>query len=254
MITIKFIRNISLATLFVFFAFSAYSQHWAIRPELLLTSTKGKLIENTSLYLPNSSVFYNHPDVSLSIDYNRPKSRFSLGIGTFSSGVSFQGSTGVNNGILGFLFPPSSLALGTGGGIHSTISYEHVLIPKLRSKWFLGGGFNCWIMEPGENTGADFFWGNSNTLGDSLFRSNAVTAGWHLRTSFVWCNRKQKEVMQFIVRFNGSFGLAQHTLISRYDLLSPENLPNQQVKYKLTGTSIQVGISKTLVTFQKRKK
>jgi hypothetical protein len=237
------------------FSIVSSGQQWAIRPELLLTSTKAKMVDNSTSFKPYTSVYNNLPDISLSVDYyNKNKNRWSLGIGTFSPGLKFQGNGTNNNGILGFLFPPGIIGLGTGGGVQLLGSYEQLLFPKMRSQWFLGGGLNCWLMTPYEGVGSNIYLGDAIILSDSLFRANAITAGWHIRSTYVWKNKKQKEVMQFILRINGSFGMEQHTLITRYDLLSPEQISNQIAKYKLTGAGIQIGFSKTIVFLPRQKR
>lgn len=60
--------------------------------------------------------------------------------------------------------------------------------------------------------------------------------------------------MQFTVRLNTSFGAAQHKIVSNYDLQSPQILPDQTITHKLTGASIQIGISKTLLYLPRQKK
>lgn len=236
------------------FSIAVNGQQWAIRPELLLTSSKAKMVDNSTSFQPYTSVYYNQPDISLSVDYyNKNKNRWSLGIGTYSPGVRFQDNSTDNKGILGFLFPPGNM-LGTFGGVQLFISYEHLMFPKMRNHWFLGGGLNSWFMRPYDNVGSNYYLGNVIILSDSLFRANAITAGWHIQSTYVWKNKKQKEVMQFILRLNGSFGIEQHTLITRYDLLSPEQISNQIAKYKLTGAGIQIGFSKTLVFFPRQKR
>lgn len=253
--TIKTFRRTSIAIILSVFSLIVSGQHWAIRSELLLTSTKAVMVQNSSPFQPFTSVYYNNPDISLSVDYfNKKKNRWSIGLGTFSTGVGIQGNRVDDNGILGFLFPPTTLKSGTSGGVQLSMSYEHLLIPKMRSNWYVGGGLNGWVMRPSDGVSSNFFLGDVIILGDSMFRANAITPGWHLRTSFAWKNKKQREVMQFMVKVNGSFGIAQHTLITRYDLLIPEQLTNQVAEYKLTGAGIQIGIGKTLIFFPRQKK
>lgn len=252
MITIKYPQI--FASLICFLSIAANAQQWAIRPELSLTSTRAKMINNSSGFKPQTSAYYNYPDISLSVDYyNKYKNRWSLGLGTYSTGVSFQPNSFGNEGLFGFLFSGGSSS-GTSGGVQLAISYEQLMFPKMRSNWYLGGGLNSWFMKPGDGTGSNNFFGDANILSDSMFRINAFTPGWHLRTTYVWKNKKDKEVIQFMLRVNGSFGIAQHRLIIRYDLLRPQQLSNQVATYKLTGAGIQIGFSKTLVFIPRQKK
>lgn len=246
-----------------FYSFGiVFCQVLSIRPELALTSTINRSMSNSGAHLPFKMVYYNQPDISLNSEFicNDLRSKFGIGIGTFSSGFHIA-SLGSKNGQLGFLFPNGTRRRGNNGALQTTISgYKNVLAKKAKSAFWIGGGVTLYLVKDNLDTLTNTVaFGNGFSI-NKLYgvRQNAFQIGLHASGYYQINNRRGREVLQLFARYTLGLKKVVHFNTFIYDHYDPSFpggvLRNQQTSFRQNGTNIQIGISKTLKYFPAQRK
>ena len=250
-----------LIYIILFFPLSLKAQRWGIRSELCLTAGKAKFVSNTNPYLPFKATYSNNPDIYIDVDYylkqNRDRLTFSLG--THQNKFSMTGNEVKGNGYLGFIAPDNFLSQGTLGSVYFGVSYGKALFNKnARNKLFLMGGLQYYFIRVIGTGGAAGHFGNFVLYDTEMKRETNGNVGWHTGIIALFRNRKQREILQFSFKFQGTFNTTQFTNDYYYSIITPteppEILKDQVLRYRLTGAGIQLGISKSLIYFPRQRK
>ncbi len=231
---------------------------WAIRPELQVNFMKSSRYSNTMPFDGAVPVAERYPNFMVFAErYKGVKSKWSFGLGYYNTFFSI-GHPGAGSN----LFFEGGSSSGTSGGAMATATYSRNVLPAdAKSRLYIGAGANLWYKaaERGGASNPIFNMGGFVGTSSSTTRLAAFNYGLNGSINFWWGNKRGREVMQFLLRYNlGIRPMVQHTLAYNARLTNDAGqtvaFDNQSMQFRLNGSSVQFGISKTIAYFPRQRK
>lgn len=233
---------------------------WAIRPELQVNFMKSERYSNTVPFDIATPQAERYPNFMVFAEqYRGTRAKWSFGAGHFNSFFNV-GVVGARNEPF-YPFVGNSNSTGIGGAIATATYSRNILNSRSKSRLYAGGGATLWYNSAAtEDKRSAPFLGNGMIVRENLVsRVNSVSYGLNGTLNFWWGNKKGREVMQVHLRYHIGFlpSFEQRILydaVLQNDAGQSIQFTNEEMRFRLNGTSLQFGLSKTLRYFPRQRR